>query len=677
MARLGFRRFEDMIGRVDLLRVKKRERTGRRRASTCRRSCCPPRDGQDRRAALLQQARTPWPLDESQRPRRPAPARRGRARRHGPPVELALPIDNLGGARWAPCCRARSRGGTARAGLPGRRDPRALHRLGRPELRRVPGAGACTLELCGDANDYVGKGLSGGADRRLPAARRRASSPRTTSSIGNVALYGATGGEALRQRPGRRALRRAQLAARRAVVEGVGDHGCEYMTGGAVVVLGTTGRNFAAGMSGGTAYVFDPSRRAPAAAATWRWSSWRPLVDESDAWLVYGMIEDHVRCTGSQLGAPRARQLGAPARALRQGHARPTTSACCRRGARRGARPRPQPRLAVGDGGPKGGVMGKPTGFIEWQRGTPHKRPAAERRAATASEFVPSRGPPRPMRATRPAAAWTAACRSATQGCPLGNPIPDCNDLVWRDRWQDAHRRLARDQQLPGVHRPAVPGAVRGAPACSAINGRRRRSRSSRSRRRSPSARSPRAGSSRSRRASARGKRVAVVGSGPAGLAAAASSTAPATASWCTRRRRRAGRPAPLRHPRLQAREVGASIAGSRSSRPRASSSAAASRSAPTPTWDRRCAREHDAVVIAIGARRARDLDVPGRELGGVVLAMDYLTEQNQVVGGEAGGRRNDVPRQARRHPRRRRHRLRLPRHGAPPGRRAASPRSS
>lgn len=112
-----------------------------------------------------------------------------------------------------------------------------------------------TLSLEGDANDYVGKGLSGGKLIVFPSEQ----SPFVAEEniiIGNVAFYGATGGEAyIRGRAGERFCVRNSGV--RAVVEGVGDHGCEYMTGGRVVVLGPTGRNFAAGMSGGTAYVLD------------------------------------------------------------------------------------------------------------------------------------------------------------------------------------------------------------------------------------------------------------------------------------------------------------------------------------------------------------------------------------------------------------------------------------
>jgi len=116
-----------------------------------------------------------------------------------------------------------------------------------------------SLELTGDGNDYVGKGLSGGrVVVRQPAEARR--DPTKNIIVGNTVLYGAIAGEAyIHGVAGERFAVRNSGAV--AVVEGVGDHGCEYMTGGVVVVLGDTGRNFAAGMSGGVAYVYDPAGR--------------------------------------------------------------------------------------------------------------------------------------------------------------------------------------------------------------------------------------------------------------------------------------------------------------------------------------------------------------------------------------------------------------------------------
>ncbi len=112
-----------------------------------------------------------------------------------------------------------------------------------------------TLELEGDANDYVGKGLSGGTIVVYPS-KKATFVPAENVIVGNVVLYGAVSGKAFfRGRAAERFCVRNSGAW--AVIEGVGDHACEYMTGGRVVVLGGTGRNFGAGMSGGVAYVFD------------------------------------------------------------------------------------------------------------------------------------------------------------------------------------------------------------------------------------------------------------------------------------------------------------------------------------------------------------------------------------------------------------------------------------
>ncbi|MEQ1911189.1 MAG: glutamate synthase large subunit, partial [Vicinamibacterales bacterium] len=157
-----------------------------------------------------------------------------------------------------------------------------------------------TLTLEGDANDYVGKGLSGGKIIVYPPHESRFVAE-DNIIIGNVALYGATSGEAyFRGVAGERFGVRNSGAL--AVVEGVGDHGCEYMTGGRVVVLGKTGRNFAAGMSGGVAYVLDTAgtfqqRCNPAMVEL------EPLEDQGDIELVQRLIELHVEYTDSKLGA--------------------------------------------------------------------------------------------------------------------------------------------------------------------------------------------------------------------------------------------------------------------------------------------------------------------------------------------------------------------------------------
>ena len=157
-----------------------------------------------------------------------------------------------------------------------------------------------TLELEGDSNDYIGKGLSGGRIIVYPP-KRATFVPEENIVVGNVALYGATGGEAfIRGLAGERFAVRNSGAA--TVVEGVGDHGCEYMTGGRVIVLGKTGRNFAAGMSGGIAYVFDESSDFSARVNP-QFVDLDQLDSDEDIELVRRLIQRHVTLTGSEHAA--------------------------------------------------------------------------------------------------------------------------------------------------------------------------------------------------------------------------------------------------------------------------------------------------------------------------------------------------------------------------------------
>jgi glutamate synthase domain-containing protein 3 len=156
-----------------------------------------------------------------------------------------------------------------------------------------------TLRLEGEANDYVGKGLSGGRIVVVPPARSRFAAEDNVI-IGNVALYGATGGEAfIRGIAGERFAVRNSGA--HAVVEGVGDHGCEYMTGGRVLVLGRTGRNFAAGMSGGIAYVFDADGSFAHRCNTELVALEAPSADDHEE--ILALLRRHAEATGSAVGA--------------------------------------------------------------------------------------------------------------------------------------------------------------------------------------------------------------------------------------------------------------------------------------------------------------------------------------------------------------------------------------
>ncbi len=175
-----------------------------------------------------------------------------------------------------------------------------------------------TLYLIGDANDYTGKGLSGGRIVVRPSIDFRGESTRNII-VGNTVMYGATSGEAFFSGvAGERFA--VRLSGANAVVEGTGDHGCEYMTGGTVAVLGKTGRNFAAGMSGGLAYVYDEDGQFAARCNTAMVSLDKVLPaaeqekniprtiwhrDQTDEAQLKKLLEDHHRWTGSK----RAREL--------------------------------------------------------------------------------------------------------------------------------------------------------------------------------------------------------------------------------------------------------------------------------------------------------------------------------------------------------------------------------
>ncbi|MFD1684246.1 glutamate synthase large subunit [Halobellus litoreus] len=161
-------------------------------------------------------------------------------------------------------------------------------------------ANGVTMDLTGAANDYVGKGLSGGKVI-VETPDNAAYEPDENVLIGNVALYGATQGELyVNGVAGERfAVRNSGV---KAVVEGVGDHGCEYMTGGVVAVLGDTGRNFAAGMSGGVAYVYDPDGEF-AAKTNKGMVSLEATLDDSDLQMLRRLVENHAAYTDSDRAA--------------------------------------------------------------------------------------------------------------------------------------------------------------------------------------------------------------------------------------------------------------------------------------------------------------------------------------------------------------------------------------
>lgn len=253
MASLGFRTIEEMVGRTDCLDAAQASQHWKKKGVDLSSLLHVPEmpEGSTRFCSKRQNHGLEETLDVSKLLDLAAPALES-----GTAVEASLPITNVNRAVGTILGSELTRKYGA-AGLPD--DTIRLHFTG--SAGQSLGAfvpKGITLTVEGDSNDYVGKGLSGGKIIIKP-------SPKATFAaedniiIGNTAFYGATAGEAyINGIAGERFAVRNSGA--KVVVEGVGDHGCEYMTGGRVVVLGETGRNFAAGMSGGIAYVYDPER---------------------------------------------------------------------------------------------------------------------------------------------------------------------------------------------------------------------------------------------------------------------------------------------------------------------------------------------------------------------------------------------------------------------------------
>ena len=303
-----------------------------------------------------------------------------------------------------------------------------------------------TLRLFGDANDYVGKGLSGGRIVVRPD-RNAALSSEHNVVAGNVIGYGATTGQIfLRGLVGERFGVRNSGAT--LVVEGVGDHGCEYMTGGTVLVLGRTGRNFGAGMSGGTAYVLDLV----------------PALVNVDAVRTERARARPARRRGRRAGARRscARTSRRPARRSPPSCSRTSprpgrgSRACCPpstpASVARSRRPRPTAstlqRPACGTRSWRWPVA-DPRGFLKVRdRELPPNRPVEVRLRdwKDVHEHLQDGQPYLKEQAGRCMDCGIPFCHN---GCPLGNLIPEWNDLVWRGQWSDAIDRLHATNNFP------------------------------------------------------------------------------------------------------------------------------------------------------------------------------------------------------------------------------------
>ncbi|PPD92206.1 hypothetical protein GOBAR_DD10881 [Gossypium barbadense] len=511
------------------------------------------------------------------------------------------------------------------------------------------------LELEGDSNDYVGKGLSGGKIVVYPPKGSRFD-PKENIVIGNVALYGATSGEAYFN--GMAAERFCvRNSGAKAVVEGVGDHGCEYMTGGTVVVLGKTGRNFAAGMSGGIAYVLDVDGKFQ--------SRCNPeLVDldkieeEEDIVTLKMMIQQHQRHTNSQL----AREVLADFESLLpkfikvfpRDYKRVLAKMKDQEASERAAKEAEEQdevelmekdafeelkKLAAASSNEKSSLtveaepVKRPTqvsdavkhrGFVAYEReGVQYRDPNVR---MNDWKEVMEESKPGPLLKTQSARCMdcgTPFCHQENSGCPLGNKIPEFNELVYQNRWREALDRLLETNNFPEFTGRVCPAPCEGSCVLGIIEN-------------PVSIKSiecaiidkgfeegwmvPRPPLKRT------GKSIAIIGSGPSGLAAADQLNRMGHSVTVYERADRIGGLMMYGVPNMKTDKVDVVQRRVNLMAEEGVKFVVNANIGKDPSYSLdRLREENDAIVLAIGATKPRDLPVPGRDLSGVHFAMELL----------------------------------------------------
>lgn len=347
-----------------------------------------------------------------------------------------------------------------------------------------------TLELEGDANDYVGKGLSGGRLIVYPP-RNSVFKGEENVIVGNTCLYGATSGTVFF-----RGMAAERFAVRNsgatAVVEAVGDHGCEYMTGGRVVVLGSTGRNFAAGMSGGIAYVLDIHKDFMSKLNTEMVEA-SAIEDPAEIAFVRGLIEDHHHYTGSELAArilldfnralPRfvkvlpvdykrvlAEEAAKAAEAKRAEFQVPIIPGTSLQVQEKKHEHKKAPALqdieeTVGDAAAekkRSLVLDKTKGFMKYQRRSEKYRSAKTRTKDWAELSKRLDEDELKYQTARCMDCGVPFCQSDS-GCPISNIIPKWNELVFQGQWRDALNRLLMTNNFPEFTGRVCPAPCEGA----------------------------------------------------------------------------------------------------------------------------------------------------------------------------------------------------------------------
>lgn len=508
-----------------------------------------------------------------------------------------------------------------------------------------------TLELEGDANDYVGKGLSGGRLIVYPP-RSAVFKAEENVLIGNVCLYGATSGTCFF-----RGVAAERFAVRNsgatAIVEGVGDHGCEYMTGGRVVILGSTGRNFAAGMSGGIAYVLDIHHDF-LSKLNMEMVEAGPVEEPEEVAYLRGLIEDHHHYTGSELAArilvdfnralPRfikvlpvdykrvlQEEAEKAAKAKRAEYNLPAVSGVPAKKEHKeeGASKLADIEESFGDqvrDKKKSLVLDKTRGFMKYQRRSEKYRPAKTRVKDWAELSQRLDEDELKYQSARCMDCGVPFCQSDT-GCPISNIIPKWNELVFANQWQDALNRLLMTNNFPEFTGRVCPAPCEGACVlginedpvgiksieCAIID---RGFEKGWMVPKPPKVRT--------------GKKVAIIGSGPAGLAAADQLNKAGHTITVYERADRLGGLLMYGIPNMKLDK--------RIVKRRTDFMAAEGVNFKTGVAIGEDVKlldlkaENDAIIIATGATVARDLPIKGRNLEGIHFAMEFLHKNTKSL---------------------------------------------
>ncbi|CAL9116276.1 unnamed protein product [Musa textilis] len=646
MSQLGFRTINDMVGRVDMLEIdkeviKSNEKLGNINLSLLLKPAADIRPGAAQYCIQKQDHGLEMAIDQElislSKP----------ALEKGLPVYIEKPICNVNRAVGTMLSHEVTKHYQLN-GLPS--DTIHIKLVG--SAGQSLGAFLCpgiTLDLEGDSNDYVGKGLSGGKIVVYPP-RESQFDPKENIVIGNVALYGATSGEAYFS--GMAAERFCvRNSGARTVVEGIGDHGCEYMTGGIVVILGKTGRNFAAGMSGGIAYVFDVDGMFHTR-CNLELVDLEKVEDEEDITALRMMIQQHQRHTSSVLAREVLCNFGALlpkfVKVFPRDYKRVLQKFKIKQAAKEAKEQEEKEMMEmhafeelrklakVSLNGKKAEELAAPKrptlvdnavkhrGFIAYERQGISYRDPNDRIKDWKEVFMESKpGPLMKTQSARCMDCGTPFCHQENSGCPLGNKIPEFNELVHQNRWREAVDRLLETNNFPEFTGRVCPAPCEGSCVLGIIEN-------------PVSIKSiecaiidkafeegwmvPRPPQQRT------GKRVAIVGSGPAGLAAADQLNKMGHSVTVYERADRIGGLMMYGVPNMKADKAGivqrrVDLMTAEGVKFVVSANVGID---PTYSLDR-LRGENDAIVLACGATKPRDLAVPGRELSGIHFAMEFL----------------------------------------------------